>query len=131
MVLGTNTMINFRLNLGGYTSYDPTVDPTVLNSFSTAAYRFGHTLISEKIQQINSQTRQVVNTYDILDHYNQPQTVMIILSRYVYRGSLYLAENLTVSFYSLPLTVVVVLITPSPPFWKRHVNSLTSMLSLG
>ena len=130
VVLSPSIMSKYRLALNAPYGYDPSVNPTVFNSFSTAGYRFGHTLISNSITQIHSQTRQVVGTYDIRDHYNQPQTVMIILSRNVERSDLYLAELLTISFHSLPLTVVAAPITPSPPFWRRHVNTLISMLSL-
>ncbi|XP_022693149.1 uncharacterized protein LOC111262832 isoform X5 [Varroa jacobsoni] len=48
-VLGRATMDHYELNLAsnGYSrAYNPEVDPSVWNEFSTAAFRFGHTLIA-------------------------------------------------------------------------------------
>ncbi|UYV64081.1 hypothetical protein LAZ67_2006516 [Cordylochernes scorpioides] len=39
-------IFNLRVRASGFTSYDSTTDPTLMNEFSTAAFRFGHSTIN-------------------------------------------------------------------------------------
>lgn len=40
--------------IGEYSGYDDTVDPGISNVFSTAAYRFGHSLLSPVLQRVDA-----------------------------------------------------------------------------
>ncbi|XP_076351302.1 chorion peroxidase-like isoform X2 [Tachypleus tridentatus] len=56
VVLGPLYHRLFRLNPRRftYTRYNPNYNPTLMNAFATAAYRFGHSLIQNRFNQVNS-----------------------------------------------------------------------------
>lgn len=50
------------LKHGYYEGYDPTVDPTIANAFSTAAYRFGHSLVQHSFVRFDSHHQPIFNS---------------------------------------------------------------------
>ncbi|KAM5318229.1 thyroid peroxidase [Glossophaga mutica] len=44
----------FEQHVGRYEGYDPTVDPTVSNVFSTAAFRFGHATVHPLVRRLDA-----------------------------------------------------------------------------
>lgn len=50
------------LRKGYYEGYDPNVNPTVANAFSTAAYRFGHSLVQHSFVRFDSGHRPILNS---------------------------------------------------------------------
>jgi len=51
-LLGKNTMPN-------YNGYDSTINPTIYNEFSSAAYRFGHSEVGDTVLRLDAQGREI------------------------------------------------------------------------
>lgn len=52
--------------MGDYHGYDPDVNPTIVNSFATAAYRFGHSQIQPVFQRLDETYQQPINEGHLL-----------------------------------------------------------------
>ncbi|XP_071637143.1 uncharacterized protein [Temnothorax longispinosus] len=75
IILGPQVMKIFDLEVlkkGYYEGYDPTVNPTIANSFSTAAYRFGHSLVQRSFIRFDSDHRPIFNNVSIHDEFSNP-----------------------------------------------------------
>ncbi|XP_063154990.1 thyroid peroxidase [Candoia aspera] len=48
----------FEQYIGPYQGYDPTINPTIANVFSTAAFRFAHAAIHPQVKRLNTQYKE-------------------------------------------------------------------------
>ena len=62
--------------LSEYKGYDSNVDPQISNSFATAAYRLGHTMLSPSILRLDEQGNEIAEgNLQLRDAFFQPQRV--------------------------------------------------------
>lgn len=57
-----------------YSGYDETVNPSISNEFSTAAYRVGHTMLSPELQRINNDGTSA-GSISLRDSFFKPQEI--------------------------------------------------------
>jgi len=57
-----------------YSGYDDTVNPSISNEFSTAAYRVGHTMLSSELQRINNDGTSA-GSISLRDSFFNPQEI--------------------------------------------------------
>ena len=63
----------FEIVLGEYDGYDPRINPGVSNVFSTAAYRYGHTLIRSAFERLGSNYLSIgAGPLDLFDAFFNP-----------------------------------------------------------
>jgi len=70
LILGPDSIYKYGLSIAGPTSYDPTEDPSLINSFATAAYRFGHTLIQGLVNMADvNDPESIVRVYQLRENF--------------------------------------------------------------
>ncbi|EYC02098.1 hypothetical protein Y032_0102g3482 [Ancylostoma ceylanicum] len=75
VVLGCEAMSKYDLmpkKSGYYTGYDPHCDPSISQEMSTAAFRFGHTLIRSKFPRMNDIFKNMTDAVELKDHFANP-----------------------------------------------------------
>ena len=63
----------YPLSTGFSQDYDQHIDPRITNEFSTAAFRFGHSLIPRLINVYTKVGRQVNRSFKLKDAFNNPE----------------------------------------------------------
>lgn len=62
--------------IGPYKGYDPDVDPAIANEFSTAAFRIGHTMLSDSIQRLDESGNEIAEgDLELRDAFFRPDKV--------------------------------------------------------
>ena len=56
-----------------YQGYDSSVNPTIANEFSTAAYRFGHSTLNDEIEFFDNNGRAVQDSITLAEAFHNPQ----------------------------------------------------------
>lgn len=63
--------------IGDYVGYDRHTDPSVTNEFSTAAYRFGHTMLSSELLRLNNDGSVIdAGNITLLDAFFSPNEIV-------------------------------------------------------
>ncbi|XP_066595076.1 uncharacterized protein [Prorops nasuta] len=75
IVLGPEVMKIFDLEVlkkGYYEGYDPEVNPTIANGFSSAAYRFGHSMVQQSFVRYTGEHQPMLNNVTIHEEFSNP-----------------------------------------------------------
>lgn len=61
--------------LSEYEGYDSSVDPTIANEFSTAAFRFGHSLLGDDVEFLDNEGNAIAEEIPLSQAFSNPEAV--------------------------------------------------------
>lgn len=70
-----------RMQLDGPVSFNPNINPSIVNEFSTAAFRFGHSLISGQMRLFTERGRPRRKSFRLSNSFFQPGPVLQVDER--------------------------------------------------
>lgn len=74
-ILGPSSARKFDLGVSQRTIYDPKIDPSLRNDFSTAAYRFGHSQVQDSYKQMDTSRAQSFSDIRLKDEFFKDRIV--------------------------------------------------------